>query len=263
MTRRLALLWVVLAAAGGLTATGRLEAAPADAPRIGTARVAFNDAAVESAQYGTGVDLVASYPVSADELVGDEPVDAVHAELWATVVATVPDQWRQGIRQFSVVQEKPAGTVAMVHQSGLDPRRWLLSIDLADADNPRLVRETLIHEMAHLITLGTDEFTFNHRLTGPCDGVIVEIGCAHADSVLARWAEAFWVDPQRPTDYDQAGFVAPYAATGPHEDLAETFLYWARGDRAGDLSGAGFVLDAKFAFIERELGDLTGVVPAA
>lgn len=262
--RRLGLVWVVLAATGGLLATGRLDAAPTPEPEIGTARVAYRDAAhqpghrdgvVETASYGAGVDLVASYPIVDDRLVADATVDPGDQRLWDLVVDTIPDRWRLRIRQFSVIDEQPAHTVAMVHQSGHDPDRWLLSIDRADADNEALVRDTLVHELAHLITLDPAEFTFTHRLDehgdGGCDGVRIEIGCAHDGSMLARWATSFWATPDAPGTYDPATFVAPYAATGPHEDLAETYLYWQRGDLP---VGAGLVLEAKFAFVERELG---------
>jgi len=249
--RRLGLLWVVLAATGGLVATGSLDAAPAAAPEIGTARVAFNDRVIESAAYGAGVDLVASYPIVDDRVVADEIVDPDHERLWELVVETIPDRWRSRIRQFSVIDEGPADTVAMVHQSGHDPGRWLLSIDRSDGSNEALVRDTLVHELAHLITLDPTEFTFHHRRSGDCQGVLIEIGCAHAGGVLARWAESFWASPGRAADYDPTAFVAPYAATGPHEDLAETYLYWRRGEVP---AGAGLVLEAKLAFIEHELG---------
>ncbi|MGI9603367.1 MAG: hypothetical protein ACR2QE_15890 [Acidimicrobiales bacterium] len=247
MTRRLVPLWLLLAATGGLLATGRLEAAPSGAPEIGTARVAYNDT-IESAEYANGVDLVASYSVVDDQLTGASPVDPTHDELWSTVTDTVPEPWRTRIRQFSVVQQGAAGTVAMVHQSGIDPDRWLLSVDIADADNGRLLVDTLVHELVHLVTLRPEEFTFEHRLSGDCDGVTVAVGCAHPGSVVARWADAFWTDPSQSTPFDPESFVAPYAATGPHEDLAETFLYWTRGDRPE----AGSVLAAKFAFIDTE-----------
>lgn len=228
--------------------TGRLTATPSDAPEIGTARVAFNTGTIESAAYADGIDLVASYGIVGDELAVEGPIDDRHTALWETVLETVPEEWRAGIRQFSVVEEGRAGTVAMVHQSGVDPDRWLLSIDQADADNHRLLTDTLIHELAHLVTLGTDVFTFSHRLTGPCDGVIVEVGCAHPGSMLARWAEAFWDEPGREAAYDPRLHVAPYAATGPHEDLAETFLHWHRGDEAPTDS----ILAAKYAFLDAE-----------
>jgi len=248
VTRRLVPLWLVLATTGGLFATGTLDAAPSGAPEVGTARVAFNDSTIESAEYADGVDLVASYGVTDDRLRADTGLDPEHVALWATVIDDIPVRLRPAIRQFSVVEQGAGSTVAMVHQSGLDPERWLLSVDIADADNESLIRDTVVHELVHLITLGPDQFTFNHRLIGPCDGVAVEVGCAHPESILARWSTQFWSDPSRATVFDPTAFVAHYAATGPHEDLAETVLFWTRGDTGGD----DLVLAAKFAFVENE-----------
>ncbi len=221
---------------------------------IGTAAVGFQaDATLETPSYDADIALVVSYIVDGAELSGDQ-VDPDHAAIWAQATSIIPPVWLSRVRQFSLVDGQPAGTVAIVHQSGVDPDRWILTIDIQDADNERLMVETLVHELAHLITLDSAEATFDYRQQGECEGVDIDLGCAHAGSLLARWAEAFWTDLPEPAVYDRDEFVASYAATAAHEDLAETFLHWVIGS---DMTGRPGV-EAKFAFLDQQ-AELIGI----
>ena len=255
VTRRFAMLWLMVAATGAMVAagggfgtdgTGQLE--------IGTARVAFADVELESPTYEGDVELVATYAVDEGQLISDRPVPRSHRLLWSTVTDVIPEPWLGRVRQFAVIDEARGGTVALLHQSGLEIDQWLLSVDRADAGDRSLLADTLVHELAHLVILRSDQFTFAYRQRGVCDGVQIPTGCAAAGSSMARWIEAFWDDRTGPAVYDPDEFVAPYAATAAHEDLAETFLYWMRGEPVGNSE----VLAAKFAFFaaDPDLGPL-------
>ncbi len=254
----LVLLGLVLVATG---AFGPLSVTSADATasaEIDEAHVVFAGAAtIETVRYGDSITLVDSFAIvaghfdEADKADEAAAADPAAIDLWTQVVAIVPPVYLAQIKQFSIFDEGPAGTVAMVHQSGLDQSAWILSIDRADAADLELLRETLLHELAHIITLDTSQFTFLARIDDgqPCEGVLLPLGCAHAGSMLDSWATQFWADPAQAAAFSVDGFVASYAASAPHEDLAETFLYWAQGDTDAP---ADSVLAAKFAWFDSQ-----------
>ncbi len=240
--------FVLIAAA----AFGPLSASTADATSaadIDDARVMFaGSASIETVRYDDSITLVDSYSVVEGRF---DNADQETLDLWSHVVTIMPPTYLAQIKQFSIFDEGPAGTVAMVHQSGLDHTAWILSIDRADALDVELLRETLLHELAHIITLDTSQFTFVGRIDDgqPCDGVSLPLGCAHAGSLLSSWTLQFWTNPAAAATFADDQFVATYAATSAHEDLAETFLYWADGDMDAP---ANSVLAAKFAWFDEQ-----------
>ena len=107
---------------------------------------------------------------------------------------------------------------------------------------PELVRETIVHELSHVVTLAPEVFTFGE--VDRCAGTEISLGCAAAGSVLAAYADAFW--PGDVASPRSADFVNEYASTSAHEDLAETFTAWGagvagrgRGDRREDRHARG------------------------
>jgi hypothetical protein len=143
--------------------------------------------------------------------------------VWEIVDALWPASHRNQLVQVSVVREEPRGLVGVVHPSATGG--WILSLDVADIDDRALIEETIVHEISHVVTLGREVFTFGE--VDGCPGAAIELGCATADSVLARFADRFW-----PGDVGSsigADFVNEYASTAAHEDLAETFTAWVLG----------------------------------
>ena len=166
----------------------------------------------------------------------DPVADPIVAAVWEIVDTTWPASQRDTLRQLSVIEEDRRGLVGVVHPSSAGG--WILSLDAADLDDPPLLRETIVHELAHVVTLGPDVFTFGDGL---CDGESIDLGCAHTGTVLAEFVAAFW--PQQETgSIDE--YVNAYAATAPHEDLAETFTSMVWG-----WTPAGDVIDAKVEMI--------------
>jgi hypothetical protein len=234
---------VVLATAVTYVSTGR--DAPPPATQVGTAAVTVVDDAarvVERVTYRTDVERVG------DVLLADgRPVSVMDQSevqsAWSLVEQVWPAERRGDLVQISVIREGPLGLVGVVHAASAGG--WILSIDAADLDSPELVTETIVHELAHVVTLAPDRFTFGHETV--CDGLTVDLGCAERDSVLARFSERFWPEG-RPADPGADGFVDTYAGTAVHEDLAETFTAlvfdWPIPE--------GTVAAAKIAFLESD-----------
>lgn len=193
--------------------------------RLGTAGVALGDdtaRAVERVTYRQDVERVGDVLV-VDGRPRAEIDDPDLAEMWDLVDGIWPEHLRSELAQLSVVEEEPRGLVGVVHPSATGG--WILSLDRADLRDRALVEETIVHELSHVVTLARDVFTFG-EVEG-CSGAQIGLGCAEAGSVLATYANRFW--PGDVASDDPADFVNDYAATGAHEDLAETFTAWVLG----------------------------------
>ncbi|MCH1434621.1 MAG: hypothetical protein L7U56_03040 [Acidimicrobiales bacterium] len=178
-------------------------------------------------------------------LVDGQPAEPITeptvAAMWEIVAATWPVDHRARLRQLSVIEERPRNLVGVVHPSSVGG--WVLSLDAADLADRALIEETIVHELAHVLTLDPSVFTFGD---GGCGGERIELGCAHAGSVLADFTAAFWPDRTRG---DDAEYVNDYAGSAPHEDLAETFTSMVWG-----WTPAGEVIDAKTAMLAADPG---------
>lgn len=224
---RLTVRILILAVAVGAVAGVNLTRPWADGPtatRLGTAGVELGDdtaRVVERVSYRQEVARIG------DVIVVDgrprDPIDGEIAAVWEIVDAVWPTSQRDALAQLSVVREEPRGLVGVVHPSVTGG--WILSLDVADLDDPELVEETIVHELSHVVTLDGDVFTFG--AVEDCSGARIALGCAEAGSILAAFADRFWPgDTPRP---DADAYVNDYAATGAHEDLAETFTAWVLG----------------------------------
>ena len=187
------------------------------------------------------LELVAAY-VIADGAFVDAAVPVEHSSAWDVAARVLPASELAHIRQLNVVTDGPAGTLAMVHRSGIALDQWVLSIDTAEPTS--VLEETIVHELAHLLTLRSTDLA----TTGPCDGVQLEIGCAKPGTPLAQWAERFWTDPTSSMTHDPDVHVSTYAATSVHEDFAETFLAYVTGSYTGDSP----TIRAKLAFFDTQ-----------
>lgn len=195
------------------------------APDIGDARVSLGTQSarvVEQVAYRDGVRRVADVAIDNGSPLGviDNP-DVAAA--WEIVDSVWPTSLRAELKQISVIDEGPRGLVGVVHRSSTGG--WILSVDRVDLPDRRLMQETIIHEIAHVVTLGPDTFSFD---TGAgCDGVTIAVGCAYPGTLMARFAERFW--PGGVADAPPSALADAYAASASHEDLAETFTAWVAG----------------------------------
>ena len=214
---------------------------------IGTAVTAVNPRSGAAARTAENVhyqdsdlELLAVYRVVDGQLDTTAPPD--HRRIWTLAEATLPTDARTQIRQLNVVTDGAARTLAMVHRSTTERDSWILSVDPVESDD--VLRRTLVHELAHLYTLGEPD------LSSPrtnCGGRLIEIGCARADSPLADYADRFWAGVAEPAPYRSPDFVTQYAAESVHEDLAETFMFWVYGDEPSSATVA-----AKYEWFEHD-----------
>lgn len=177
---------------------------------------------------------------------------AVHDALWAEWTALVPAYWARRVEVFEIASDGTGTGTFAAYVQPLDDRgdRWLLSVDPADAaERPEYYHETLVHELAHILTLGggvrsDGPFPSLADASSTCAGPAVRHGCLAADSLLARFVEAFWtaedlaaadrIHAAGPAGFEDAAvarfrerrdaFTSPYGVTDPAEDIAETVV---------------------------------------
>lgn len=213
------------------------------ATEIGTASVTVSGETarvVENVVYRQDVTRVGDVVV-----VDGEPAapitDPTVAAVWEIVDTTWPEGQRDALRQLSVISEETRSLVGVVHPSSAGG--WILSLDAADLDDPVLLQETIVHELAHIVTLSPDVFTFGD---GVCGGEQIPLGCAHDGTVLADFIATFWATGEPGPAHE---FVNAYAASAAHEDLAETFTSMVWG-----WTPSGEVIDAKVDLIASDPG---------
>lgn len=236
----LALLFAVLAVAAGLL----LRFGDTSAPLLP------RDASVEVVYLAEEGELV---EVGFSRDASTTAARPLHDELWAEWSSMIPPYWSRRVSRFEIASDGPGGIAAAVQRLDDAGDRWLLMVDPVDAVERRDdYVHTLVHELAHIVTLGAGRVEVDPRpaatlveQAGRCDGPPVVEGCAAAGSVLATFSEAFW-------DLEQVGapdgvattgdreaatierylaardrYVSAYAASGPGEDIAETFAAMA------------------------------------
>jgi hypothetical protein len=186
----------------------------------------------------------------------DPSASGLAAEVWDTFARVAGAETTAAIMtQFRVGDAPDSDTLAYVYQDD-DPQYWVLAANLATSDDPTQLIATLVHEYAHILTLGVDELDLE---AASCELQLDE-GCADG-SVLGAFEQEFWSgytdapDPAN-TDSDLAyefylahedDFVSDYAATNVVEDIAESFMTWVIED---DPSGTS-VIAQKMAFFEQ------------
>ena len=237
---------------------------------------------------------VAIYPVE-DGRLGEPalpPVDGehraaqddrdTHEDVWELLAALTPEPWESLISSFVILTDGPDGMLAAVEPDWEDPSRWTVAVDVADADDTDELRHTLIHELAHIVTLNEDQIDHDaapavtedesYETAGErCrSGVAVPEGCARVGSWFAEFHDRFWADIddelaeveaiEDDEDYYEAldrfyeryqdRFVSDYAATNPGEDIAESFTAWVLDTDVEDGSMAAEKLEFFEAYPE-------------
>ncbi|WP_058597050.1 hypothetical protein [Microbacterium testaceum] len=134
----------------------------------------------------------------------------------------------------------------------------MFAANLAYADDRDLLLTTLVHEYAHMLSLGADD---TDASAVDCDTEWAGAGCLLPGSDLQRFADRFWsgytdapardnVDADVAWDVYQAheeDFVSDYAATNVSEDFAETFATYVVEP---DVDATDSVVARKFAFFD-------------
>lgn len=145
------------------------------------------------------------------------------------------------ISEFRVGGAPDSDTLAYVYQDR-NPEYWVLAANLATSDDHEQLVATLVHEYAHILTLGTDEVD---PADPGCPTLSLDEGCAAPDSLIVAFQAQFWAEygdaapgpDNRDSDvalsfYQQhtEDFVSDYASTNAVEDIAESFMTFVLED---------------------------------
>jgi hypothetical protein len=229
----------------------------------------------ESGEFAGGQDeqteseLLAKYAISGNNISLQEGSDDTrNSEVWNIFTALIPESQRADIVFYEVVDDSESDTAAHVVQTQDDLDSWILSVNLSTfyidgVLEPEESYATLIHEFAHVMTLGknqmryypiTDNEAILERFSQNCENQLLQEGCMNADSYLDNFIDTFWPDAnylekvrsEEIYAYDDApaSFITDYAATNPGEDIAESFTYFVMRARPSGNS----VADQKLSF---------------
>jgi hypothetical protein len=180
-----------------------------------------------------------------------------HQEIWEYFTTLIPLEARESVlAEYSLMTDGVGNELAVVTQTGFDPSRWVLSVDIADTGDKLYLTYTFIHELAHLLTLGPgqvkpslaifenpDDQDIYSAEAGACPDYFPGEGCSLPDSYLNTFFTEFWADINEEwrrinlieddSAYYEAldgfyygyrdRFLTVYAATNPEEDIAESF----------------------------------------
>ena len=241
-------------------------------------------------EQGADFNLVI-YKVEGDELVNPAvlyvPAEyhkyqedtASHLRIWEFYVAMVPPELRTFVKEFVIYTDGFGGdSVAWVRPSPRDVEFWQVGIDLLDSDYPVYLADTLVHETAHVLTLNTDQLSFDELEYYyydekqdnfiQCDQVAVDGACSLPNSYINLFYQRFWKESYREWwelqqealnaesddeyyqvmeqfyDRHEDWFINSYAATDIKEDMAESFAFFALNPRPS----ASSVYEQKVAF---------------
>jgi hypothetical protein len=256
-------------------------------------RILTHAAGIEDAFPDTGVEpdqvSLVTYAVDGDHItelrLENVPADLrnyqadgiAHQEIWEYFTTLVPLEARESVlAEYSLMTDGVGNELAVVTQTGSDPARWVLSVDIADTDDKLYLTYTFIHELAHLLTLGPgqvkpslaifenpdDQETY-YAEAGACPDYFPGEGCSLPDSYLNIFFTEFWADINEEwgrmvlfeddAAYYEAlddfyygyrdRFLTVYAATNPEEDIAESFTIFILSPKpAGESLAEGKIL---------------------
>ena len=176
--------------------------------------------------------------------------------IWEYASSLLPAEDLRMINQYLVYTDGSDNELAYVYYDDKQGRtKWMLAVDVVDANQPVQLTHTLVHEFGHLITLnadqipeGSDYWGWDQEESG-CDTFTYYYGCTNEDSYINLFYEAFWVDifpdwkrivgdpSEELEDYDEDAvaefyemypdqFVDDYAPTEIGEDIAESFEFF-------------------------------------
>jgi hypothetical protein len=204
------------------------------------------------------------------------------AEVWTTFVRIATPAYAEAmIGEFHVADDADVDVAAWVVLDE-ETRRWTLAANLAFSDVPRDLVTTLVHELAHVLTLEAGEMSTS---PGACPTLRLDEGCLADDAVLWAFQQRFWAGygesaPTVGSDDRDAGraffeaheedFVSDYAATNVIEDIAESFMTFVLEDRPRGDSVAAQKLEFFWGIpesvamrerIRAEFADELGLIP--
>ncbi len=244
---------------------------------------------------------VVTYQLTNDELGEAEihPVDdefyqflqedaELHQRVWDLFKELIPEQYWGWFVRFEIVTDDLDGSLASVLKTTTDgsSNEWILSVDVVDAEDafatesPQL-KNTLIHELGHVLTLSTDQIDWDnpgvplndestdedvsdfYLFQEDCaSGFLIDEGCLIENSYMHLYFQAFWQQEvfqehlnlileypseeaaERLYGANEDDYVSEYAATNPVEDIAESWMFFVISEEAS----GGSIKDQKINF---------------
>jgi hypothetical protein len=191
-----------------------------------------------------------------DDLVEIQEDYATQERIWDYASSLLPAEDLNMINQYLIYTDGADNELAYVYYDDKQGRtKWMLAVDVVDANQPVQLTHTLVHEYGHLLTLNADQIPEDSDYWGwdqeasGCDTFTYYYGCTNEDSYINLFYEAFWVDifpdwkeivgdpSEDLEDYDVDAverfyemysdqFIDDYAPTEIGEDIAESFEYF-------------------------------------
>ena len=194
-----------------------------------------------------------------DDLLDFQDDEASQQEIWEYFATLIPLDQRDALAEYSIVTDGEGNVLAAVTQTSYDPELWGLEVDISDSVDKLNLTYTLIHEYAHLLTLGPDQVTpsvgvFNnpddddiyYDEVNACPDYFPGEGCSQPGSYINAFFNEYWADIHEEwqdinfIEDDDAYYEAlddfyytyedrfstDYAATNPEEDIAEAFSFF-------------------------------------
>ena len=141
------------------------------------------------------------------KLTGFQADQAGHQEIWDYFITLIPAEKRNLLAEFSIVTDGDGNLLAAVSQTLYDPALWVLEVDIHDSADRLNLTYTLIHEYAHLLTLGPDQVSpsksiFNnpddddiyYNEASGCPDYFPGEGCSISNSYINVFFNKFWAD---------------------------------------------------------------------
>lgn len=127
-----------------------------------------------------------------------------HVYIWEMFQYLIPEQQRKMLLGFTIFTDGQDELLAQVGP-GDDISKWVLEVDVVDADQTNLLMTTLLHEYAHLMTLEKGQLDMDEEVlfadeddeihvtaVAACGTYFVEgMGCTKGSSYLHHFYEQF------------------------------------------------------------------------
>jgi len=216
-------------------------------------------------QYAEELDL------TLEELAAFQAAHLFYEDIWTMVKAIIAEPYLQQVAYLEIFTDGSDNLLGAIEEVEGRADSVILSLDLEDMlDENREIRyrelaETIIHELAHIITLAANQAEWTEEEdSNPQTYYIYEYELdTFENAYINQFFQLFWADiyDEWSAFYYQYGvldeedinlaeeyeeilagylgefyekyrerFVTAYAATSPSEDLAETFIFFVTGD---------------------------------
>lgn len=163
-------------------------------------------------------------------------------KIWRQTTNILPKELFANFKYFKVGGDGELGTQAYVMPLDSEGKSWCMVVDPADITEDGYYPYTVVHEMAHYITLNENQVEYFSDELYPMDRYEDRLCVADEDSYLQAFYKLFWrdiitdwyIDSDNPYFYyrHQSEFVTGYASTDCTEDMAESFSAYVLLDKA-------------------------------